>query len=518
MEENLLTVFTTANWILIFLGVYMVVILALGLLYAKKINDSEDLALAGRQLSYFFLVSSIIATWICAGAMMGAAGYAYLYGMQGVIWDPWAPALAMVLIAIFFAYRMRKGKYITITDFFNTRYGTKMGFLYTIIQILSAMAWQAGQMVALGIIISLTTGFSLSLAVIIATVVIIIVTTSGGLWALSRVDAIGFVLIVTGLLILFSAVMREAGGLSHFFATAQNMYELPTWAMTPVAGDQGYLWYTGIFAILLYISAWASLSLGDVSSQVLMQRALAAKDEKTAVYGFFTGGILYLLIGLMPVMIGIAVFTLGLETTEAQAEYVLPWAAYTYLPDWAGVLFIVTIAAAIVSTAGNNSLTISTLIGHNVYRQFKPNATSQEILRATRIAIVVATLIAMIVALYFEMVYKLIIFSGGIQLTTIFAAYALGYFWKKANHTGAVSSLITGAFVWIGAYYYLLIEHEILAVDAIFMSLVPGTVVSIITLVIVSLLTQKRDPAKPTLSYEGQDMSNMPKFFWSKQA
>lgn len=518
MEENLLTVFTTANWILAVLGVYMAVILVIGLVYAKKINDCEDLAVAGRQLNFFFLVPSIIATWICAGAMMGAAGYAYLYGMQGVIWDPWAPALGMILIAIFLAYRMRKGRYITLTDFFNSRYDKRMGFLYTIIQILSAMAWQAGQLVALGIIVSLTTGFSLSLAVVIATVVIIIVTTSGGLWALSRVDAIGFILILTGLLILFPTVMGEAGGIGHFFATARNMYELPTWAMTPVAGEQGYLWYTGIFAILLYISAWASLSLGDVSSQVLMQRALAAKDEKTAVSGFFAGGILYLLIGLMPVMIGIAVFTMGLETTDAQAEYVLPWAAYTYLPAWAGVLFIVTIAAAIVSTSGNNSLIISTLIGHNIYRLFKPNAGSKDILRATRIAIVVATLVAMIIALYFEMVYKLIIFSGGIQLTTIFAAYAIGYFWKKANVTGAIASFFTGAVVWISAHYYLVNVQEIYPVDAIFMSLVPGTVVSIVTLIVVSLLTQKQDPPKPILSYEGQDMSSTPKFFWSRGA
>lgn len=518
MEENLLTVFTTANWILVFLGIYMALIIALGLIYAKKINNCEDLAIAGRQLSFYYMVPSIIATWICAGAMMGAAGYAYLYGMQGVIWDPWAPALGMVLIAIFFAYRMRKGKYVTLTDFFNSRYNKRMGMLYTIIQIISAMAWQAGQLVALGIIVSLTTGFPLSWAVVIATVVIMIITTCGGLWALSRVDAIGFVLIVVGLLILFPTVMREAGGMSHFFATAQNMYELPTWAMTPVAGDQGYLWYTGIFAILLYISAWASLSLGDVSSQVLMQRALAAKDEKTAVYSFFTSGVLYLLIGLMPVMIGIAVFTMGMETTDAQAEYVLPWAAYTYLPDWAGVLFIITIAAAIVSTAGNNSLVISTLIGHNLYRHFRPTATNKETLKATRIAIIVATLLAMIIALWFEMVYKLIVFSGGIQLTTIFAAYAIGYFWKKANSTGAVASLITGAIVWLSAYYYLQFAQLIYPVDAIFMALVPGTVVSIITLVVVSLLTQKRDPAKPILSYEGQDMSNMPKFFWSKQA
>jgi solute:Na+ symporter, SSS family len=439
----------------------------------------------------------------------------------------------MIIIAIFFAYRMRKARYTTLTDFFNARYNKSMGFLYTLIQILSALAWLGGQLVALGIIVYLTTGFNMTYAVIIATVVIVIVTTAGGLWALSRVDAIGFVLIIVGLLIMFPIVMGEVGGLSEFFATAENWAELPTWAMIPVAGEEGYLWYTGLLGILLYISAWAALSAGDVPSQVLMQRALAAKNEKTAVAGFFTSGVLYLLIGLIPVMIGIAVYTWGLETSVDQAEYVLPWAAYSFLPPWAGILFIVSLAAAIVSTSGDNALIISTLIGHNIYRNIKPKATSKEILKVVRICIPIVTVAAMCIALYFETVYKLIVLSGGIQLATIFGAYALGYFWKKANVTGAISSFFTGLVSWVVIYFWalpftkeanmdVLVEGEVYMQwamdDAIFIALVPAAVISIITLIVVSLATQKRDPAKPMLSLEGENMENQPKFFWSKPA
>ncbi|MEW5785782.1 MAG: sodium:solute symporter family protein [Bacillota bacterium] len=533
MEDSILKIFSTANWILLFLGIYMLVIIALGFIYSRKVHDADDLVVAGRQLNFVFMVPSIIATWICAGAMMGAAGYGYLFGMQGVIFDPWAPSLCMILIAVFFAFRMRKAKYTTLTDYFNARYNKRMGFLYTIIQILSALAWLGGQLVALGIIVYLTTGFSLTYAVMIATLAIIIVTTAGGLWALSRVDAIGFVLIIVGLLIMFPMVMSQVGGFSEFISNAENWAELPTWSMTPVAGEEGYLWYTGILGILLYISAWVSLSLGDVPSQVLMQRALAAKDEKTAVAGFFTSGILYLLIGLIPVMVGIAVFTWGLETTVDQAEYVLPWAAYSFLPPWAGILFIVTLAAAIVSTSGDNALIISTLIGHNIYRNIKPQATGEQVLKVVRICIPIVTILAMCIALYFETVYKLIVLSGGIQLATIFAAYALGYFWKKANTTGAISSFFTGLVSWVVIYFFVLphtmaanmdvlVEGEVYmqwAVDdAVFIALVPAAAISILTLIVVSLLTQKRDPAKPMLSIEGENLDNQPKFFWSKQA
>ncbi len=535
MEDSILQVFSTANWILMILGIYFLVIIGMGIYYSRRIHEADDLVVAGRQLTFVYMVPSILATWICAGAMMGAAGYAFLFGMQGVIFDPWAPALCMILIGLFFAFRMRKARYTTITDFFNHRYDKRTGFLYTIIQILSALAWLGGQLVALGIIVYLTTGFDMTVAVVIATIVIIIVTSFGGLWALSRVDAIGFVLIVVGLLVMLPVVMGEVGGFSEFFATAENWAELPTWSMTMESGEEGYLWYTGLLGILLYISAWAALSLGDVPSQVLMQRALAAKDEKTAVAGFLTSGVLYLAIGMIPVLVGIAVFTTGMldGVPVTEAENVLPWAAYTFLPDWAGILFIVAVAAAIVSTSGDNALIISTLIGHNLYRNARPQATNEQVLKVIRICIPIVTLFAMAIALYFETVYKLIVLSGGIQLATIFAAYALGYFWKKANATGAISSFFAGLVSWVVLYLVvlpytmdanldILVEGQVYmdwAIDdAIFIALVPAAAISIITLVVVSLLTQKRDPAKPMLAQDGVSMEKIPKFFWNKQA
>ncbi len=524
MEESILTVFSTAPWILMLLVIYMVVIIVLGIVYSRRVHEADDLCVAGRQMSFTFLIPSIVATWICAGAMMGAAGYALLYGMQGIIFDPWAPSLCMVIIAIFFAYRMRKAKYTTVTDFFNHRYNHLSGMLYTIIQILSAIAWLGGQLVALGIIVYLTTGFSMGTAVIIATLAIIIVTACGGLWALSRIDMIGFILIILGLVILLPAALNQVGGFSALIENGVNWAELPTWSMKIESeANGGYLGYAGLLAVLLYISAWTTLSLGDVPSQVLMQRALAAKSEKTAVAAFFTSGILYLTIGMMPVLIGIAVFTTGMldnvPNIETQAENVLPWAAYNFLPPWASILFILSLAAAIVSTAGDNVLIVSTLIGHNIYRYIKPQADNVEILKVIRIFIPITALLAMSIALYFETVYKLIVLSGGIQLATISGAYIIGMFWKKANTAGAISSFVTGLVSWIVLFWFWAMPATgFFEEDAIFIAMVPAAAISFLTLIVVSLATQKMFPPKPMRTQDGEDMSDMPKFFWSKGA
>jgi len=298
-------------------------------------------------------------------------------------------------------------------------------------------------------------------------------------------------LIIVGLVILLPAALGEVGGFGGLIENGVNWAELPTWSMKIESeADGGYLGYVGLLAVLLYISAWATLSLGDVPSQVLMQRALAAKDEKTAVAGFLVSGVLYLTIGMMPVLIGIAVFTSGymdgVADMAGQAENVLPWAAYNFLPPWASILFIVSLAAAIVSTSGDNVLIVSTLIGHNIYRNIKPDCTNVQVLKVVRIFIPITALLAMSIALYFETVYKLIVLSGGIQLATISGAYIIGMFWKKANTAGAVSSFFAGLVSWIILFlFWAMPATDYFEEDAIFIAMVPAAAISFLTLVIV---------------------------------
>ncbi|SDK03786.1 sodium:solute symporter family transporter [Natronincola ferrireducens] len=522
-----------ANIILIFLVVYIIGIVLVGIYYSKKINDSDDHALAGRGLTFPYLVASVTATWICAGALMGATGAAYLYGMQGVIFDPWSPFLTLLIIGFFLAYRLRRAQYTTMVDFFESRLGRKMAVIYMIMQLIAGFSWIAGQLVALGIIIFMTTGFSLQVSIVIATIAIIMVTYAGGLWALSRLDAFALILIIAGLLVLFPAVINGVGGWSNFVETATVYDDLPAFAMTPVSGERGFLWYTGPFGILLYLGAWLGVGLGDTNCTTLTQRILAAKDEKTATYGFLTSGVLYLFLGLIPATIGIALYTWGIRVRPDNAEYLLLWATSHFLPSWGGVLFVLAMAAVIVSTCGENILVDATLMGHNIYRYFKPNATKKDTLKAIRISVPIVGLGAMAIGLFFGTVYKLIVFAGAVLLPTVTVAYFGGLFWKKANHTGSVWSFITGTISWILFFLYAFPHTKVANTgmlvkgepwmeeaiwDALYIAVIPAFIVSAVTLVVVSLLTAKSDPPKPIVDADGNSMENTPLFYWSKNA
>ncbi|MGM0689416.1 MAG: sodium:solute symporter family transporter [Bacillota bacterium] len=522
-----------ANWIYLGLAAYLVLVVAIGLYFSRGIKECDDHVLGGRDISFVYLVGSTAATWLCAGAILGAAGYAYMFGFQGTIYDPWAPALTLVLAGIFFVYRLRQAGYTSVVDFYDNRYGKRMSILYMIIQIIGTMAWLAGQMVAAGVLVQVTTGFSFAVSVIIGTIAVIILTYTGGLKALSRLDTMNTVLIIIALVILFPAVIRGIGGWEYFVNNARVWDNLPPFSMFPVPDARGFLYYVGLFGFISYLAAWLGVGLGDLSCAILMQRALAARTARTASGGFITAGVLYLAIALIPVMIGIAVFTHGYRiATPADNEQVLLWAAQNFMPEWFGVFFIVAIAGAIISTAGDSTLINATLLGHNVYRYFRPNATSVDTLKAVRVFIPITAIICMIIAIIFPSLYKLIVFAGAVGLPTVVPAYVAGLFWKKANLTGAVSSFFAGLAAWAIGFFWALpftieanwymVDYEVWywvdegIWDALFFAAIPAAVVCVITLIIVSLRTQKSDPPKPMLSAKGESMEDKPMFFWSK--
>ena len=523
-----------ANWIFLGLALYIIMVIGVGLFFNRRIKECDDHVVAGRNIPFIYMVGSVTATWLCAGAILGAAGYAYMFGLQGTIYDPWAPALTLILSGLFFTYRLRQAGYTSVVDFYDSRYGRKMSILYMIVQIIGTLSWIAGQLVAIGVIIQLTTGLSFVLSVIIGTIVIIIVTYCGGLAALARIDTINVVLIIVALVLLFPAVIKGVGGWDYFVNNARVWDMLPPFALWPVSPPQGFLYYVGMFGIISYIAAWLGVGLGDLSCAILMQRALAAKSGRTASGSFICGGILYLVIAMIPVLIGIAAFTYGYRiSSPVDNEHVLIWAAQHFMPTWFPVLFVIMLAGAILSTVGDSILINATLVGHNIYRYFKPQASNVETLKMVRIAIPCTAFVCMMIAILFPSLYKLIVFAGAIGLPTVVPAFIAGLFWKKANLKGAVASWFAGVITWIigfvaafpftkEANWYMVNFEKWYWVDegvwdALFFATIPAAVVCALTLIIVTLKTQKSDPPRQMLTADGQPMDDKPLFFWSKK-
>jgi len=470
---------------IIFIGVaiYMLGMISVGLYASRKSTTVGDFMVAGRGLPIWICSMTVLATWFGGSTMMGGAGSAYDDGMLGVIEDPWGAAMALLLIGFFFARTFRRLKIITVADFMHQRYGPIAAAAITFVTIFANTIWVASMLVGFALIFNSLTGFPMDIGIYTGAVIIVFYTAIGGMWAVALTDFIQMIIIIVGLVILFVVVLIDIGG----WGAISGKLDPFTFRMIPMEHSLEH-W-------LNYLRAWTIIGLVDISAQSLFQRVSAAKNERVAQNSFYLGGLAYLIFGMIPVLLGIigSVTMPELESSEG----VIPAMMIQHLHPVAVAIFVGALLAAIMSSADSALLAVGSLIGKNALTMVKRDASPELSLLVTRITIPVVGVVAIVIARNVREVYSLMVDSNILGLAAIIVPFIMGAWWMKANRTGALSAMSAGIFAWLTTLY-LAPEWP-----ADFM----GLGASLVTMLVVTPLTQKFDPPKPLCDSDGNPIS-----------
>ncbi|MCF8068018.1 MAG: sodium:solute symporter family protein [Desulfobacterales bacterium] len=518
------------NWVIFGLCIYMAAMLFIGWYASKRIKGATDYIVAGRRLGIFFCTGTLFATWFGSGTCMGGAGNAYIFGNQGVIFDPWGAALCLLLTGFFFARLMRRGKYLTLVDLFEIRFGKAMGVCATIALVIAEVGWVGAQLVGFGTIIHFFAGVPLPWGITISTIILVVYTYLGGMWSVTLTDVFQVIIVTIGMIVMLFVAVPLVGGWDAIFSNdpAGNWMGINQWSFIPTPasaadpelGNAGFMYYTGYMGWFYWLGAWLAIGFGSIPAQDLMQRVLSAKDEKTASYSSYLASGLYCVVGMMPVIIGMIYFKLNPDLSLDDAlNKILLNMAVEHLNPFFAVIFVSALVAALMSSSDSAILAAASCLGYNGYKYFNPKADEQQTLKATRIFIPIVTIFSLIMALQFQVIYNLMVVAWSVLLVGLFAPYAAAYFWKKANHYGAISAFLGGFSAWIIAYFIHLpatseanigiVEEGVVYFDwamwdSLYVSSVWGLMASILCLIVVSLATQKSDPPKPLRDMDGK--------------
>lgn len=500
------------GWLVI-LGIiiFFLIRLAVGYYASRRVSSTADYIVAGRRLPIYLAGASIMATWFAAETLMGASSTAYQYGLQGVVFDPFGAAFCLFLSGFLFMRVMRRARYLTLIDFFDRRYGKGMGFLGSIAQLLTYFAWTGAQIVAGGNIVHALLGWPVATGMIMVAIIVTAYTVMGGLWADTLLDFMQMFLTAGGITLIFVAVLGAVGGWSGLVTDAGSLYVSDPLTLLPIK-DEGYLGYTGSVGIFYWLAAWMAVGLGSVPAQDLMQRSMSAKNEAVAVWGSYMAGALYLIFGVMSPLIGIMMFKLNPNIAPEQTEFLLVSAAMEHLNPILTAIFIAALASALMSTSDSSILAGASVVTENVMPFIKPKMTDKEKLLWTRIMVVVIGLISITIALLAGTIYRLAMVAWSLLLVGMFAPFAFGMYWKKANRSGALAAFIGGFISWVLLilyYYPTTIEacagdFDCGFWDAVYIGSTPAFIISVVLIVVVSLLTQKRDAPKPLTDVDGK--------------
>lgn len=470
---------STETIIFIGVGIYVSLMLAVGIYAAKKNETAEDFIVAGRGLPMFLCTATIIATWFGGGTMMGTSGAAYDDGFLGVIADPFGSSLCLILIGLFYARFYRRLRLMTFVELVEQRLGITAAGLTTLTHVVSSIGWVGGSLLTFGLVFQSLTGTPILIGVVAGAAIVVFYTMIGGLWAVALTDSLQVTIILLGLIILLIVVLIDVGGWPAIAARIPEDY----FKMLPLENTPEK-WMN-------YFRMWFIYGLVDINSQSLLGRAMAAKSERVAVRSFYVAGFGYLAFAMIPVTLGMIASVTMPELDNS--ERVIPMLALAHLHPVLVAIFVGAILAAIMSTCDSALHAVASLVSRILLPLVHKNPSDALTLRVARWSIPVVAALGIYIALVGQDVYDIMVDSNILSMTSTAVPALMVVWWKKANRIGALTSMAGGFLTWLIARS---VAPEL-----------PGDLLGmgacLVIMVTVSLATQKIDPPRPARDIDG---------------
>jgi SSS family solute:Na+ symporter len=431
--------------LIVFVVLYLLGTLALGVWAGTRIKNTSDFAIAGRRLPLIMVVTTTFATWFGAETVMGIPARFVEGGLNAVVEDPFGAGTCLILVGAFFAARLYRQNLLTIGDFYRQRYGKGIEVFCSVAIILSYLGWVAAQITALGLVFAVLTDGAMSptTGMIVGTLAVLVYVVVGGFLAVAWTDFIQMIVLVVGLSIIAVFSAELAGGADKVFALAQSedlFRFLPEPSFTDIA---------------MFIGAALTMMLGSIPQQDVFQRVMSARDEKTARNGAMIGGVSYILFAAVPTFIVVsAIVVMGQEAVElVQNDYqrLLPQYILTKMPLVMQILFFGALLSAIKSCSSATLLAPSTSFVENILKNLRPGMTDRQQLLAMRVTIVIFAffVVTYAIAMQGTSIYELVSSAYQVTLVGAFVPLVMGLYWTRATTQGAIFSVAAGIGVWI---------------------------------------------------------------------
>lgn len=417
--------------------IYLGIMLYIGYYSSKKISTNEDFMVAGRRLGPFLMAGTLAATEIGGGSSLGVVEKAYGNWGLSASWYVLTMGITFAVLTIW-GPKFRSALVKTVPEYFRRRYGEAPGAITAVVMLLPLVGLTAGQFIASSVVLSVMTGFSYNVSVLIVAFVVTAYSVMGGLWSVTITDFVQMFLIVIGMALALPFALHNAGGWSNVVAT------IPAEKLSLTGGIS----FTTIISLVIMYTA--SFTVG----QEAVSRYYAAKDDRSAKLGSIYAGALNLLYAFIPAVLGLVAFSMvqqGLLDGEAimknGARYALPTLAMATMPSVIVGLLFAGIISATMSSADSDLLGAGSIFGNDIWRVYiRKNASDKEVMKVTQTTMVVVSVLSTYIALTNKgSIITLLMFSFTLRAGGSFIPYLLGHYWKKSSWAGTMASLVLGS-------------------------------------------------------------------------
>lgn len=478
---------TDQTWIVIALAIYFAAMIYIGFRAYRKTSGHEGYMLAGRGLPPWVAALSAGASDMSGWLIMGLPGAIYAAGLIEA-WIAIGLTVGAYLNWLIVAPRLRaytqvSRNSITVPSFFENRLRDRSRLLRTVSSIIILVfftIYVSSGMVAGGVFFESAFNGPYVTGMLLVTAITLLYTMFGGFLGASLTDVVQGLMMVVALVLVPLVAIFSVGGFgeavtlireidpSHF-----DLFGGTGLTSTTIIGiASGLAWGLGYFGQPHIIVRFMALRR---PSDAKSARRIGLGWQVVSLAGAVFGG-----------LVGVAYVAQNNIDLSNPETVVLMLAQVLLHPLFAGFV-LASVLAAIMSTFSSQLIVCSSALVEDIFRAFKKDASEKTLVLLGRLCVLAVAIIAMLMALNpNDTILGLVSFAWAGFGASFGPIVILSLYWRKLTNWGALAAMVVGAVtvvVWSKLEGGLFDLYELL----------PGFVFAMLTAIIVSLVTYRRD-------------------------
>ncbi len=467
-----------ASWI--WLGVAIYVVFACATAYLSRGGENQGTMtgyfLGNRQMGGFVSAMSYSATTYSAFMLIGLAGLTYSGGVGALGFE--LIYLCGVTLVLIFGPRFwlvgQKFGYVTPSEMLGDRYDHQgVSVVSALCSCVFLIPYAAVQLAGVGYLMSGMTDETIGFTsgTVLATILAIVFSLVAGLRSVAWTDSLQAVVMMISATLVVVFVVHRLGGIGTFFETVRQEHA----GALSVPGTGFFTFSTFLGLTLPWI--FFSISNPQVSQRLFTPASM--RDLRRMLLGFMVFGFIYTLVSVSWGFASLIRFP-DLATGDLATPMLL---ASDIVPTALGIIVMIGIIAAAVSTIDSIMLTLSSMVTRDVFAVAKSDTTdAQQLLVGKLVLPVIAVLAYLFAQLELNLIAVLSV-SASAGLLVLVPSIVGAFFWKRGTAAGAISSIVVSGVL---VFYLELTSTRLLGQG----SGVWGLLVSIALFVGVSLATK----------------------------
>src|SRR5215475_12979731 len=341
---------------------YLLGVTALGIYFRRGQSDIKDYFLGGRSAPWWAIAFSIVATETSTLTIIGTPAISYA-GNLTFLQLVFGYLVGRALIVVLLLPGYFRGEFFTAYALIEKRFGTRTRAVAASTFLITRAVAEGVRVSAIALVVSVVLGTSEKLAVVIVIALTILYTFEGGMKAVIWTDVVQLLLYLTGSVVTLGFLIHVIPGgwneATHVAATAGNKLQFLDFSFSLATK---YTFWSGVIG-----GAFLTMA-SHGTDQTIVQRLLAARNEKDSRKALLVSGAIVLVQFSLFLLVGVLLFCFAdhwpLLVAGERTDRVLPLFLVREMPLGLAGLMLASIIAVAMSNASGclNSMAASSIL------------------------------------------------------------------------------------------------------------------------------------------------------------